>query len=138
AMADAFRDQLDSSHRNLKNKHDQRVDVSDDKKFVGLEAYKEAIAQADMVILATPPGWRPVHFEEAVRQGKHVFMEKPVAVDGPGVRRVLAAAEEAKKKNLKVGVGLQRRHQPNYLETVKRLHDGAIGDILAMRVYWNG
>ena len=90
------------------------------------------------MILATPPGLRSIHFEEAVRQGKHVFMEKPVAVDGPGVRRVLAAAEEAKKKNLKVGVGLQRRHQPNYLETVKRLHDGAIGDVRAMRVYWNG
>ena len=138
AMADAFKDQLDGSYRNLKGKHSPRVDVPDANKFVGLDAYKQAIATADLVILATPPGLRPIHFEEAVRQGKHVFMEKPVAVDGPGVRRVLAVAEEAKKKNLKVGVGLQRRHQPNYLETVKRLHDGAIGDVLAMRVYWNG
>jgi myo-inositol 2-dehydrogenase / D-chiro-inositol 1-dehydrogenase len=91
-----------------------------------------------VVILATPPGYRPIHFEEAIRQGKHVFMEKPVAVDGPGVRKVLAAAEEAKKKNLKVGVGLQRRHQTGYMDTIKRLHDGAIGDIVSMRCYWNG
>jgi len=138
AMADAFKDQLDGSLNNLKKKHEGRVEVPDANKFVGLDAYKKAIAMADLVILATPPGLRPIHFEEAVRQGKNIFMEKPVAVDGPGVRRVLAAAEEAKKKNLKVGVGLQRRHQPNYLETVQRLHDGAIGDILAMRVYWNG
>jgi predicted dehydrogenase len=104
---------------------------------VGLDGYKKAIALADVVVLATPPGFRPQHFEEAVRQGKHVFMEKPVAVDGPGVRRVLAAAEEAKKKNLKVGVGLQRHHQPGYLETMKRLHDGSLGDIYLVRAYWN-
>ncbi|HXJ73540.1 MAG TPA: Gfo/Idh/MocA family oxidoreductase, partial [Candidatus Dormibacteraeota bacterium] len=138
AMADAFKDRLSSSLKELQGKHEQHVDVSEDRQFVGLDAYKKAIALADLVILATPPGLRPIHFEEAIKQGKHVFMEKPVAVDGPGVRRVLTVAEEAKKKNLKVGVGLQRRHQPNYLETLKRLHDGAIGDILAMRVYWNG
>lgn len=137
AMADAFRDRMDSSLDNLKAQHKDKVDVSEDHKFIGLDAYKQAIATADVVILATPPGFRPIHFEEAVKQGKHVFMEKPVAVDGPGVRRVLAAAEEAKKKNLKVGVGLQRHHQPGYLETIKRLHDGAIGDIVAMRCYWN-
>jgi predicted dehydrogenase len=77
-------------------------------------------------------------FEAAVKAGKHVFMEKPVAVDGPGVRKVLEAAKLAKQKNLKVSVGLQRHHQPNYKETMKRLHDGAIGDIVAMRCYWNG
>ena len=137
AMADAFRDRMDSSLDNLKAQHKDKVDVSEDHKFIGMDAYKQAIATADVVILATPPGFRPIHFEEAVKQGKHVFMEKPVAVDGPGVRRVLAAAEEAKKKNLKVGVGLQRHHQPGYLETIKRLHDGAIGDIVAMRCYWN-
>ncbi|MBI4664168.1 MAG: Gfo/Idh/MocA family oxidoreductase [Verrucomicrobia bacterium] len=138
AMADAFKDRLQGSLRNLQKQHKERVDVVDDRQFVGLDAYKQAIALADVVILATPPGFRPIHFEEAIRQGKHVFMEKPVAVDGPGVRRVLAAAEEAKKKNLKVGVGLQRHHQAGYIETVKRLHDGAIGDITSMRVYWNG
>jgi len=137
ACADAFKDRLDGSIKNLQNKHKDRVEVADDNKFIGFDAYKKAIAMADVVILATPPGFRPIHFEEAIRQNKHVFMEKPVATDAPGIRRVLAAAEEAKKKNLKVGVGLQRRHQTGYLETMSRLHDGAIGDIVAMRCYWN-
>src|SRR5665213_4272268 len=138
AMADAFRDRLDSSYDELKKTHADRMDVPEENKFVGFDAHKKAIALADVVILATPPGFRPPHFEEAVRQGKHIFMEKPVAVDGPGVRKVLAAAEEAKKKNLKIGVGLQRHHQAGYIETLQRLHDGAIGDIVAMRAYWNG
>jgi predicted dehydrogenase len=138
AIADAFEDQAKGSLKNLKKKHENTVQVKDDMIFTGFDAYKQAIAQADLVILATPPGLRPIHFEEAVRQGKNVFMEKPVAVDGPGVRKVLAAAKEAKAKNLKVGVGLQRRHQPNYKEVIARLKDGAIGDILATRVYWNG
>ena len=90
------------------------------------------------MLLAEPPGFRPQHFEYAVKAGKHVFMEKPVATDAAGVRRVLAAAEEAKKKNLKVGVGLQRRHQPSYLEAIERIHDGEIGDLIALRCYWNG
>ena len=105
---------------------------------MGFDAYKKAIALADVVILATPPGFRPIHFEEAVNAGKNIFTEKPVAVDGPGIRRVLAAAEIAKQKNLKVGVGFQRHHQAGYLETIKRLHDGAIGDVVSMRCYWNG
>jgi predicted dehydrogenase len=138
AMADAFKDRLDSSYNGLKEKHGDRVDVLEENKFVGFDAYQHAIALADVVILATPPGFRPPHFEEAVRQGKHIFMEKPVAVDGAGVRKVLAACEEAKKKNLKVAVGLQRHHQKGYLETLQRLHDGAIGDIVATRCYWNG
>ncbi len=137
AMADAFKERLDGSLGMLQGRHKDKVEVPDDRKFVGFDAYKQAIALADVVILATPPGFRPIHFEEAVRQGKHVFMEKPVAVDGPGVRKVIAAAEEAVKKNLKVGVGLQRHHQPSYIETIQRLHDGAVGDILAMRAYWN-
>jgi predicted dehydrogenase len=122
----------------LKKEHKEKVEVNEDTMFIGFDAYKHAIASADVVVLATPPGFRPLHFEEAVRQGKHIFMEKPVATDAPGVRRVLAAAEEAKKKNLKVAVGLQRHHQLGYLETLARLHDGAIGDIVAMRCYWNG
>jgi myo-inositol 2-dehydrogenase/D-chiro-inositol 1-dehydrogenase len=137
AMADAFKDRLDNSYKEIKTQHDQKVEVPDDHKFVGFDAYKKAISLADVVVLATPPGFRPIHFEEAIRQNKHVFMEKPVAVDGPGVQRVLAAAAEAKKKNLKVGVGLQRHHQAGYIETIKRLHDGAIGDIVAARCYWN-
>ena len=140
AVCDAFKDKIDGTIKQVESamKGSERISVDYDHKFVGPEAYKQAISACDVVILATPPGLRPRMFEEAVRQGKHVFMEKPVAVDGPGVRQVLAAAEEAKKKNLKVGVGLQRRHQPNYLETIARLQDGAIGDIVDLRVYWNG
>ena len=138
AMADAFRDRLDGSFNNLHKKHGDRVAVPEGQKFIGFDAYKQAIELADVVILATPPGFRPIHFEEAVKQGKNVFMEKPVATDPAGVRKVLAAAKEAKKKNLKVGVGLQRHHQAGYIETIKRLQDGAIGDIIATRAYWNG
>ena len=139
AMADAFRDRIDSSFQNLtKGKVKSRVDVPEERKFVGFDAYKQAIALADVVLLTTPPGFRPIHFEEAVRQGKHVFMEKPVATDAPGIRRVLAAAEESKKKNLKVVVGLQRHYQNSYLETYKKVIDeGVIGDIVAARCYWN-
>ena len=113
--------------------------MPEDRKFVGFDAYQKVLdAGPDLVILATPPGFRPIHFEAAVKAGKHVFMEKPVATDAPGVRQVLAAAEESTRKNLAVGVGLQRQHEAKYLETIKRLQDGAIGDIVATRVYWNG
>jgi len=138
AAADVHEDKMESSLKNLTKTHADRVDVPKERQFLGFDGYKKAIAEADVVILSTPPGFRPVHFEEAVRQGKHIFMEKPVASDAEGVRRVLAAAAEAKKKNLKIGVGLQRHHQLGYIETVQRLHDGAIGDITSMRCYWNG
>ncbi|MBI1178529.1 twin-arginine translocation signal domain-containing protein [bacterium] len=138
AMADVFEDHLKSSLENLKKQHGPLVDVPEDRQFLGFDAYKKAIALADVVILATPPGFRPMQFEEAVKQGKNIFTEKPVGTDGPGIRKFLAAADESKKKGLKVGVGLQRHHQKGYLETIKRLHDGAIGDITALRVYWNG
>ncbi|MEH6308492.1 Gfo/Idh/MocA family oxidoreductase [Olivibacter sp. CPCC 100613] len=137
AMADAFRDQLDNSHKDLSEKFKDKVNVPEDHKFVGFDAYAKAIALADVVILATSPGFRPIHFEEAIKQGKHVFMEKPVAVDAPGIRKVLATAEEAKKKKLNVVVGLQRRYQKNYREAIKRIHDGEIGDIVGGQVYWN-
>jgi myo-inositol 2-dehydrogenase / D-chiro-inositol 1-dehydrogenase len=141
AMADVYRDRLEGSLAQLMAQEGMRdrIDVPEDRRFVGFDAYRKALeAGPDLVILATPPGFRPIHFEAAVNANKHVFMEKPVATDAPGVRRVLAAAEESKKKNLAVGVGLQRRHQNIYLETIKRLQDGAIGDIVATRVYWNG
>ncbi len=138
AMADVFEDRLEGALKNLKSGHKDRVDVKEENKFLGFDAYKKAIAAADVVILATPPGFRPMMFEEAINQGKHVFMEKPVAADAAGVNKVLAAARKAKEKGLKVGVGLQRHHQKGYIETVKRLHDGAIGDITTMRAYWNG
>jgi predicted dehydrogenase len=137
-MADIHEDRLQSSLNNLQKQHQDRVDVPKERQFLGFDAYKQAIALADVCILSTPPGFRPIHFEAAVAAGKNIFMEKPVASDAAGVRRVLAAAEEAKKKNLKIGVGLQRHHQAGYIETMKRLHDGAIGDIVSMRAYWNG
>jgi predicted dehydrogenase len=138
AMADIHPDRLESSLNNLQKTHAERVDVPKERQFIGFDAYKKAIELADVVILSTPPGFRPMMFEEAVKQGKNIFMEKPVATDAAGVRKVLAAAEEAKKKNLKVAVGLQRHHQAGYIETIKRLHDGQIGDIVSMRAYWNG
>ena len=138
AMADIHPDRLESSLANLQKTHAERVDVPKERQFFGFDAYKKAIELADVCILATPPGFRPLMFEEAVKQGKNIFMEKPVATDAPGVRRVLAAAEEAKKKNLKVAVGLQRHHQAGYIETIKRIHDGAIGDVVSMRAYWDG
>lgn len=138
AMADIFEDRLQGSLNNLKQTHPSQVDVPKERQFLGFDAYKKAIEVADVVILSTPPGFRPLQFEEAVRQGKNVFTEKPVATDAAGVRRFLAAAQEAKKKNLKVGVGLQRHHHPGYIETIQRIHDGAIGDVTSMRAYWNG
>ncbi|MBL7810100.1 MAG: Gfo/Idh/MocA family oxidoreductase, partial [Saprospiraceae bacterium] len=148
AMADAFRSKIDEAYKNITAddlqdiigvegtvKH--KVDVPEDHKFAGFDAYKKAIALADVVILTTPPGFRPVHFEEAVKRGKQIFMEKPVAVDGPGIRRVLAAAEEAKRKKLNVVVGLQRHYQNVYRQWIDRLQHGAIGEIITSRVYWN-
>lgn len=137
AMADAFQDRLDNSYQSLSSKFGAKVDVPKDRQFVGFDAYLKAIPLADVVLLTTPPGFRPIHFEEAVKQNKQIFMEKPVAVDAPGIRKVLAAAEEAKKKKLNVVVGLQRRYQTNYRESIKRINDGAIGDIMAGQVYWN-
>ncbi len=144
AVADAFRDQLDDGleniSRSVRNNDTAIVDVPEERKFAGFDAYKQVLElpDLDLVILATPPGFRPMHFAAAVERGVHVFMEKPVATDAPGVRQVLEAAKQAKEKNLKVGVGLQRHHQPCYLDVVGRIHDGAIGDVIAMRVYWNG
>lgn len=139
AVADAFGKRASYSVAALKKKYGDKVDVPEDRIFAGLDAYKAAIdSDCDLVVIATPPGFKPQQFEYAVNKGKHVFMEKPVASDAIGVRRVLAAVEESKKKNLMVGIGLQRRHEPQYMETVQRLHDGAIGDIIALRVYWNG
>ncbi len=148
AMADAFEDRLESTYHILNGGDSvsqgsaaglqSQIDVPPERRFVGLDAYKHAIdSGVDVVILAEPPGFRPQHLEYAVDAGKHIFMEKPLATDAPGVRRVLAAAEDAKKKNLKVGVGLQRHHQESYLQCLKQLHDGAIGDIRVLRCYWD-
>ncbi|HZW65788.1 MAG TPA: Gfo/Idh/MocA family oxidoreductase, partial [Hanamia sp.] len=127
AMADAFRDRLDTSYQNILEEMAEtktRVNVKEEHKFTGFDAYKNAIALADVVILTTPPGFRPIHFEEAVKQGKQIFMEKPVATDPAGIQRVLAAAQIAKQKKLNVVVGLQRRYQTSYRELMKRVHNG--------------
>lgn len=112
--------------------------VAADKCFSGFDAYEKVLALPDVnyVILATPPGFRAAHFKAAIEAGKNVFMEKPVAVDGAGCRVIHAAADQAKTKNLKVAAGTQRRHQTGYIETIKRLKDGAIGDIVTLRAYW--
>jgi predicted dehydrogenase len=138
AMADASKERLDSSYSNLSNKHGDKVDVSDDRKFVGLDGYEKVIQESDVVILATPPGFRPYHFEAAINAGKHVFMEKPVAVDAPGVRKVLEMAKVADQKGLKVVAGLQRRYQECYRQALKEVKENnIIGEIVSGQVYWN-
>jgi len=148
AMADAFRDRLDDCYKNLmvddlsdwsgaSGNIQTKVLVTEETKFVGFDGYKKAIALADVVILTTPPGFRPIHFEEAVKQGKHIFMEKPVATDPAGIKRVLDAAAMAKQKKLNVVVGLQRHYQNSYRELYKRLKDGMIGDIVSAQAWWN-
>jgi len=139
AVSDAFDRNANSMLKSLGGRYKDKIDVPQDRVFTGLDSYKKAIdTDCDLVVIATPPGFKPQQFEYAVNKGRHIFMEKPVASDAPGVRRVLDAVEESKKKNLMVAVGLQRRHEPRYMETIKRIHDGAIGDVIAQRVYWNG
>jgi len=138
AIGDAFMNRVDGSLQSIKREHGEKVRVPDSGRFAGFDAYQGVIdSDVDMVILATPPGFRPLHFETAVNAGKHVFMEKPVAVDAPGVRRVLAAGELATQRGLLVQVGLQRRHEEAYREIIEKLRDGAIGDLIYSRVYWN-
>lgn len=146
AMADAFPDAVEECYKKLTSKEGSgesskdiraRVQVPEENRFHGFDAYKKAIALADVVILTTPPGFRPIHFEEAVKQGKHVFMEKPVATDPAGVKKVLEMAETAKAKKLNVVVGLQRHYQRLYREIMKRIHEGKLGDIVAAQAYWN-
>ena len=137
AMADAFRDRIDNSFKEMTadNNIKTRVDVPEDRKYVGFDGYKKAMAQADVVILTTPPGFRPIHFEEAVKQGKQIFMEKPVATDPAGIKRVLDAAEIAKQKKLNVVVGLQRHYQNSYRELYAKKE--LIGDITSAQAWWN-
>jgi myo-inositol 2-dehydrogenase / D-chiro-inositol 1-dehydrogenase len=139
AMGDVFKDRLDGSRANLMKKHADKMSVKNEHCFSGFDAYEKVIAtkEVNYIILATPPGFRPAHLRAAVEAGKNIFTEKPVAVDGAGIRNVLATYEMAKAKNLAIVAGTQRRHQAGYLETMKRIHDGAIGDLVAARCYWN-
>ena len=146
AMADAFRDRIDSCYKsltvdditegsgtpkNIKN----RIDVPEERKYVGFDGYKKAMVHADVVILTTPPGFRPIHFEEAVNQSKQIFMEKPVATDPAGIQKVLAAALIAKQKKLNVVVGLQRHYQNSYRALYAK--KDLIGDITSAQAWWN-
>ena len=143
AMGDAFADRLQNSRSQLKKVADEekfadKIDVTEERCFVGFDAYQKVIdSGVDVVLLCTPPHFRPMHFAAAVAAGKHVFCEKPVAVDAPGVRSVLESAEKAKEKGLSVVSGLCYRYHEPKIETIKRIHDGQIGDVLALHVTYN-
>ncbi len=150
AVVDPLEGKAHAALEILKAKHEGQVDVPPDHVFTNFEDYQRAFALADVELITTPPGPRPFLFEQAIKAGKHVFMEKPVAVDAAGVRRVLAASAEAKAKKLNVCVGFQRRYQPSYqpsyqrryqpsyIDIIDRIHAGEIGDLVYGRVYWNG
>ncbi|WP_149240539.1 Gfo/Idh/MocA family protein [Dyadobacter sp. 32] len=138
ALADVFRDQLDETYFHLTKipKIKDQVDVPEAAKFVGFDAYQKAIDLADVVLLATPAPFRPDHFEAAVKASKHVFMEKPLASDAPGIRKILATGELAAKKKLSVVVGLQNRYDPTTQEFVNQIKNGAIGDVISSSCYY--
>jgi len=140
ALCDAFEDRLERSLNAIIDELEGELDikVKDKNKFVGFDGYKKAIDLADVVILATPPGFRPQHFEYAVNKSKHIFMEKPVATDAAGVRRILESAKLVKEKKLNVVVGLQRRYQLSYLDILKQVRRGVAGKIISGTVKWNG
>lgn len=135
AMADAFEDRLDLSLNSLQKIEDvaPKLDVVPERRFVGFDAYKSVIDCCDVVLLCTPPHFRPLHLAAAVEAGRHVFAEKPVAVDAPGVRRVLKICEDAKAKNLSIVSGLCLRYDYRFQETVKRIQEGQIGKITALQ-----
>ena len=138
ALGDVFPDRLEQSRSNLMQFDAARATVAESNCFSGFDAYRGVLStDCDIVILATPPGFRPDHFVAAIAAGKHVFTEKPVAVDGTGIRKVLAAGEEADRKGLCVVAGTQRRHENSYLAAMAKLHGGAIGEMVAGRCYWN-
>lgn len=139
AMADLFRDRLETCRDKLEEELPAEcLKVTDDTCFWGFDAYKKVIAcDVDLVLLITPPHFRPEHLKAAIEAGKHVFMEKPVAVDPVGVRSIIASSELAKQKGLAIVAGTQRHHQNHYLEIIKRIHNGDIGELVAAQCYWN-
>ena len=136
ALGDVFQEKVDSLAEKLKN--EKNIDIPSDKRFVGLDAYKQVIdSGVDVIIDATPPFFRPEHFKYAVEKGKHCFLEKPICVDPIGYRTIIAAAKQAQAKNLCVVTGTQRHHQRSYVESYKKIMEGAIGEITGGVVYWN-
>jgi myo-inositol 2-dehydrogenase / D-chiro-inositol 1-dehydrogenase len=150
AVADAFEDKIDGTGPRAsglpkiteqieKLGKSSQIDLPKSRQYAGFDAYKGVIDECDLVVIATPPGFRPIHFDYAVQQGKHIFMEKPVCVDAWGFNKVIEAAKTADQKNLKVVVGLQRHYQNVYLEAFKKVHEEKlIGDIVSGQVWWNG
>lgn len=144
AMGDMFEDRLEGSLKQLRERAAKinaadRIKVEPDHRFMGPDSYKKVLASdIDIVMLATPPGYRAIHFEAAIKAGKHLFAEKPFAVDATGIRRVMAACKEAEAKHLTIMTGAQRRYQQEYQETIDRIKDGAIGEILSTEAHWEG
>jgi predicted dehydrogenase len=138
ALGDLFPDRLASCRERLAERLGAAFKATDETCFTGWDAYTNVLAaDIDMVIFATPPAFRPMHLQAAINAGKHVFMEKPVAVDPVGIRSVMSSADEAESKGLAIVAGTQRRHQAPYVEAMRRIHDGAIGDVVAAQVFWN-
>ncbi|MCX8109121.1 MAG: Gfo/Idh/MocA family oxidoreductase, partial [Verrucomicrobiae bacterium] len=138
AMADFFPERLQQAVNTLRNRFDKQVNVPPERQFTGLEGFKRAIDTLDkgsVVLLATPPAFRPIHVEYAVEKGMHVFMEKSFAVDAPGIRRVLKAGREAERKNLKIAGGLMSRHYKPLEEAVEQIHKGMIGEVITAWAY---
>lgn len=138
ALGDVFKDQVDKSYLQISKRFDNnQINIPNERRFIGFDAYKKVIEACDAVILATPPGFRPIHFELAIQSGKHVFMEKPLAVDAPGYRKIIEIGELAERKKLNVVVGLQFRYTRAFEEMVKRIQSGEIGKVLSADVYYN-
>jgi predicted dehydrogenase len=139
ALFDPFQDRLDGSLKTLREKVPAAIKVKPEMCFTGLDGYKKLLAIKDInyIVTAAPPGFRPIHLKAAIEAGKHVFMEKPVAVDPVGIRSVIASSDLAAQKGLAIVAGTQRRHQKKYLEVMKRIHDGAIGEVVGGQCYWN-
>ncbi|MDO8544799.1 MAG: Gfo/Idh/MocA family oxidoreductase [Opitutaceae bacterium] len=139
AMADMFQDRINSSLAQLKKEFAARVKVTPETTFLGFDAYKKVMAmrEVDIVLLLTPPGFRPPMVRAAVEAGKHIFMEKPGAVDPVGIRSLFASSDLADQKRLSIVVGTQQRWQPHYQELMRRVHAGELGDIVGGQAYWN-
>jgi len=139
ALGDLVPDRIESSLKRLTEAFPTRVKVPADRRFTGFDSYKGVLSIPDvnLIVTAAPPGFRPIHLRAAVEAGKHVFMEKPVAVDPVGIRSVIASSDLAAQKGLAIVAGTQRRHQQLYLELMKRIHDGQIGEVVSAQCYWN-